>query len=89
MSRMEIILIAVIALLVILFLSTIFGRMKKVFLELTVADEKLKVIRDEFRDKKEDSKDFTCYRKPDGKRLWVSNHFTITKEEIDEVTEKK
>ena len=91
MSHTEIILIAIIALLVVLILSTIFSGLKKIHLELTVADLKMKVIRDEFNDKKYDSKDFTCYRKPNGKRIWISNHFTITKDEVDEVvvTEKK
>ena len=89
MSHTEIILIAVIALLVVLILSTVFSGLKKIPLELTVADLKVKVIRDEFSDKKYDTKDFTCFRKPDGKRIWVSNHFTITKEEIEAITEKK
>jgi len=87
MSHTSIILIAALILLVLLVVSTFFGKKKRTF-RVTVADNIYIVTRNRW-DALEDEKDLKCYHKSDGKRIWFSNHFTIMKEEIDEVTEKK
>ena len=89
MSHESIILIAALILLVVLVVSTFFGKRKRTF-KVTVADTIYNVTRNRW-DALDDEKDLKCYHKADGKRIWFSTHFTIVKEEVDEVTvmEKK
>jgi ABC-type multidrug transport system fused ATPase/permease subunit len=80
MSHTEIILIAALVLLVVLVTSTFFGKKARKF-KITVADTIYEVTRNRW-DALEDEKDLRCYHKADGKKIWFSSHFTITKEEL-------
>ena len=80
MSHTDIILIAALVLLVVLVGSTFFGKKARKF-KITVADTIYEVTRNRW-DALEDEKDLRCYHKADGKKIWFSSHFTITKEEL-------
>ena len=80
MSHTTIILIAALVLLVVLVASTFFGKKARKF-KITVADTIYEVTRNRW-DALEDEKDLRCYHKADGKKIWFSSHFTITKEEL-------
>ena len=80
MSHTTIILIAALVLLVVLVASTFFGKKARKF-KITVADTIYEVTRNRW-DTLEDEKDLRCYHKADGKKIWFSSHFTITKEEL-------
>ena len=54
------------------------GKNKKY--KVTVGDQIWKVTRG-WSESLKDKKDSACFKKPDGKLVWLSNHFTITTEE--------
>jgi hypothetical protein len=77
----NIILIIALILLVILIIYTVKGSKTKKYKIILANDAVHEVSRNRW-DALNDEKDMRCYHKEDGKLVWFSSHFTITKEEM-------
>jgi len=88
MSDKSVILIVVVILLLFLIYTTLKSR-KSAKYDVTVGDVIYKgLIRNRW-DSLDDTRDEMCFHKSDGKKIWLSKHFTITREEVEEVKEAK
>ena len=81
-------LIIALVLLVVLVFYTVKGR-KTAKYDVTVGDVIYKGLTRNRWDALDDTKDEMCFHKIDGKKIWLSKHFTITREEVEEVKEVK
>jgi hypothetical protein len=80
MSHSTVFLIIALVLLVVLTAFTLKGR-KTMKYKVTVGDTIYEVTRNRW-DALDDTKDEMCFHKANGKKIWLSRHFTITREEI-------
>jgi hypothetical protein len=88
MSDKSVILIVVVILFLFLIYTTLKSR-KAAKYDVTVGDVIYKGLVRNRWDSLDDTRDEMCFHKADGKKIWLSKHFTITREEVEEVKEAK
>ena len=83
MSDKSVILIVVVILFLFLIYTTLKSR-KAAKYDVTVGDVIYKGLVRNRWDSLDDTRDEMCFHKSDGKKIWLSKHFTITREEVGE-----